>query len=206
MDNELQPFLALPLMLAAVVAVKIRHFIMLLLPRVQEASHYSFCDNSRVQRLISLNGTHMPIVRERSAICAFRCVSMDRDLKWCCNACEDEMVIVLKWKREYELYMCAGGRLLVYTRLHLRVRVCVCVHSCKKPRGRRGQIGRGQWGSESMLGSGLCSLFTVSRELGRWRKRGRGEGGRGGGCQSRPCGKTPQEEEEDTQQAAREQY
>ncbi len=60
------------------------------------------------------------------------------------------------------------------------------------------------------LGCAACALCN-SQELGRRAREveeegGGREGGRGGGCQSRPCGKTPQEEEEDTQQAAREQY
>lgn len=95
------------------------------------------------------------------------------------------------------------------TRLHLWA--CVCTRARNQVRGRGGQIGRGLWGSECMLGAGLCSLCTLCRS--RAREGSEGGGGteerasEGGGLpESRPCGKTLQEEEEDTQQAAREQY
>lgn len=60
-----------------------------------------------------------------------------------------------------------------------------------------------------MLGAGLCRLCSLCR----WRAREgseRGGGkeveGRGGAARADPVEKTPQEEEEDTQQAARERY
>lgn len=59
-----------------------------------------------------------------------------------------------------------------------------------------------------MLGARLCRLCTLS-QLKAEEREVEENGGWGvavRGCQSRPCGKTPQEEEEDTQQAAREQY
>lgn len=80
------------------------------------------------------------------------------------------------------------------------------MHLCKnRARGHGGQISRGLWGSECMLGAGLYSLRD-SQEQGRWRNKRGGSAmkGRGvGGCSSRPCGKQPpQEEEKDVQQAA----
>lgn len=79
--------------------------------------------------------------------------------------------------------------------------VCVHTNARNQVRGCGGQIGRGQWGSECMLGAALCVSRELKRERETWRKTREG-----GVCQSRPCGKTPQEEEEDMQQAAREQY
>lgn len=59
-----------------------------------------------------------------------------------------------------------------------------------------------------MLGAGLCRLCSLCR----WRARegserggGKEVGGRGA-ARADPVEKTPQEEEEDTQQAARERY
>lgn len=53
-----------------------------------------------------------------------------------------------------------------------------------------------------MLGAGLGSFCTLCQS----RAGRRAREVKGGGCLSKPCGKTTQEEEEDTQQAAREQY
>lgn len=57
-----------------------------------------------------------------------------------------------------------------------------------------------------MLGAGLCRLCSLCR----WRAREGSErgGGKevGGAARADPVEKTPQEEEEDTQQAARERY
>lgn len=79
-------------------------------------------------------------------------------------------------------------------------RVCEYTHVINQVRGLAGQISRGQWESKCMLGAGLCSFCTLcqSRAVRRTREVEE-EGGK-------PCGKTTQEEEEDTQQAAREQY
>lgn len=88
--------------------------------------------------------------------------------------------------------------------------MCMCMHSCKKLSKRSWRTDRqravgirvhaGSWAVQLVHS---VSAESWGGERGRWRKGG--EGG-GGCCQSRPCGKTPQEEEEDTQQAAREQY
>lgn len=57
-----------------------------------------------------------------------------------------------------------------------RANIYGCVHHTRNHvRGRGGQIGRGQWGSECMLGAGLCSLCQLRAREGR--------AGGGGGLQ-----------------------
>lgn len=67
----------------------------------------------------------------------------------------------------------------------------VCVHGARaharnQARGRGGQIGRGQWGSECMLGAGLCSSCSLCQSrAGEETEGGGGKGGREGGSAAR---------------------
>lgn len=92
------------------------------------------------------------------------------------------------------------GHLCLRIHAYIHARVCECTQVINQVRSLAGQISRGQSESKCMLGAGLCSFCTLcqSRAVRRTREVEE-EGGK-------PCGKTTQEEEEDTQQAAREQY
>lgn len=79
-----------------------------------------------------------------------------------------------EWLSEdvHVLYMCAGVLFLTY--MPTSMAVCACTRAWSQVRGRGGQIGRGQWGSECMMGVGLCSLFALCQSR-AW------EGSEGGG-------------------------
>ena len=100
----------------------------------------------------------------------------------------------------------------MHVSLHAYFYRCVCMHPCKEASKRSWRTDRQRAvGIRVHAGSWAVQLVhSVSGEPGRDEReveeKGGREGVREGCCQSRPCGKTPWEEEEDTQQAAREQY
>lgn len=81
--------------------------------------------------------------------------------------------------KSFSMFLIPKNGWVPYIYMPTSTAVCACTRARNQVRGRGGQIGRGQWGSECMLGAGLCSLCTLCQL--RAGEESEGGGGKGGG-------------------------